>query len=89
MSDERIDNLEIVQRKMQETLSAHGEAIAGLAATMTGLKASVDANTQALTTHSVKLNEYAGAQKLIHWLVTAGASILAYLFGIKSGAPHP
>lgn len=89
MSDERIDSLEIVQRKMQETLNTHGEAIASLTATMGGLKQSVDANTQALTTHSVKLNEYAGAQKLIHWLVTAGASILAYLFGIKSGAPHP
>lgn len=89
MSDERIDNLEIVQREMQTTLRSHGEAIAGLSATMAGLKTSVDANTAALTAHAVKLNEYSGAQKVVHWLLTAGATLLAYLFGMKTGTPHP
>lgn len=89
MSDERIDNLEIVQRKMQETLSTHGETIASLTATMGGLKQSVDANTAALTAHATKLNEYSGAQKVVHWLLTAGATLAAYFFGMKSGAPHP
>lgn len=89
MSDERIDNLEIIQRKMQETLSTHGETIASLTATMGGLKQSVDANTAALTAHATKLNEYSGAQKVVHWLMTAGAAFLAYIFGMKTGAPHP
>jgi chromosome segregation ATPase len=76
-----IDHLLERQQRQDERLNAQGEEIAALKATMPGLQASIDANTEALREHAKILNEYAGARKALHWLFTAALAVGAFLFG--------
>lgn len=79
--DERMDGVERDQREMRNTLSEHGALLAGLGANMTAMQSSLRENTEALKAHAKVLNEYSGARKAIHWLVTAGTAFAAYFFG--------
>ena len=84
MSENRLDHIEAEQRVMRSELTAHSQQIAVLNAQIPDLRRSLDANTEALRQHGETLNEYSGARKAIHWVVTTIAALGAYFFG-KTG----
>jgi chromosome segregation ATPase len=81
MADERIANLEADSRRTRETVEQHSALLAGIAAKMDGMNKSLQENTTALHKHAEVLNEYSGARKALHWIVTSAIALGAYLFG--------
>lgn len=83
MSVELLDSIEANQREMREELSQHSSQIAVLNTQIPQLQRALDANTTALKDHATVLNEYSGARKAIHWVVTTIAALGAYFFGTQ------
>jgi chromosome segregation ATPase len=83
MSEERLEAIEFEQRGMRAELSQHSQQIAVLNSQIPLLQRSLDANTEALRSHATVLNEYSGARKAVHWIVTTIAALGAYFFGTQ------
>ena len=62
-------------------LHEHSLALATLSAQIAPLARAIEANTIAINEHSSHFSEYRGAQKLVHFIITIGSAIIAYIVG--------
>lgn len=83
--DARLGRIERRVDELHNTVTGHTSQIAVLNAQLPNLTASIERNTQAVNQHASTLNEYKGAQKIVHWLITAGVGLVSYFFGTNGG----
>ena len=67
--------------RIEEAMSGHTAQIATLQAEIPALRTALTDNTLAIREHAEILNQYTGAQKLVHWLATIGTAVGAWFIG--------